>query len=63
MRGPVALFAIEPGLMKMTQKQMLTARQLGSESSDWVVETERGRITMRPFSDITKERYRLYQET
>jgi uncharacterized protein len=62
-RGPVTLFAIEPGSAMMTQKQMLAARQVSSESSDWVVETERAKITMRPFSDITTERYRLYQET
>ncbi len=63
MRGPVALFAIEPGSMKMTQKQMLAARQLGSESADWFVETDSRKIVMRPFPDITTERYRLYQET
>jgi uncharacterized protein len=63
MRGPVTLFAVEPGSMKITQKQMLSARQLGSESADWFVETDSHKIVMRPFSDITTERYRLYQET
>jgi hypothetical protein len=47
----------------MTQKQMLAAQQVSSESADWLVETERGKVTMRPFSDITTEHYRLYQET
>ncbi len=61
-RGPVALFAIEPGSSTMIQKQMLAARQASSASADWVVETDRGKITMRPFSDIKTERYRLYQE-
>jgi uncharacterized protein len=62
-RGPVALFAIEAGSAKMTQKQMLAAQQASSESTDWVVETDQGKITMRPFSDLTMERYRLYQQT
>jgi DUF1680 family protein len=62
-RGPVTLFAIEPGAAKMTQKQMLAAQQANSESADWVVVTDRGKVTMRPFSEITTERYRLYQET
>ncbi len=62
-RGPVTLFAIEPGAAKMTQKQMLAAQQANSESVDWLVETDRGKVTMRPFSDIATERYRLYQET
>jgi uncharacterized protein len=61
-RGPVTFFAIEQGSAMMTQKQMLAARQLGSESADWVVETDRAKIMMRPFSDITTERYRLYQQ-
>ena len=47
----------------MTQKQMLAAQQVSSASADWVVQTESGKIMMRPFSDITTERYRLYQQT
>ncbi len=46
----------------MTQKQLLAAQQASSESADWIVETDRGKVTMRPFSDITTERYRLYQQ-
>ncbi len=61
--GPVALFAIEPGSNTMTQKQMLAAQQLSSASADWVVQTDGGKIMMRPFPAITTERYRLYQET
>lgn len=62
-RGPVTLFAIEPGMAKMTRRQLLAAQQANSESADWVVETDRGKVTMRPFAGITTERYRLYQET
>ncbi len=61
--GPVALFAIEPGSMKMTQKQMLAAQQASSASADWVVQTDSSKIVMRAFPEIKTERYRLYQET
>ena len=63
MRGPVTLFAIDLGSSTMTEKQLLAARQVSSESADWVVQTESGKVTMRPFSDITTERYRLYHQT
>ena len=59
----MTLFAIEPGSVKMTQKQMLAAQQVSSTSADWVVQTDNGKIVMRPFSAITTERYRLYQQT
>ncbi len=61
-RGPVALFAIEPGTMKPTQKQLLAAQQLASGSTDWSVQTDSGKLVMRPFPRITTERYRLYQQ-
>ena len=62
-RGPVTLFAIEPGAVNMTQKQMLAAQQVSATSADWVVQTDSGKIVMRPFPAITTERYRLYQQT
>jgi DUF1680 family protein len=61
LRGPVALFAIEPGEKTMTQKQMLQAQQIAS-SSDWEVGTEQGKVRMKSFPEITTESYRLYQE-
>jgi DUF1680 family protein len=56
-RGPVALFAIEPGEGKMTRGQLLGAQRVGS-SGDWRV----GGVVMRAYPAIDKERYRLYQE-
>jgi DUF1680 family protein len=60
-RGPVALFAIQPVPAGITRSQILAARQVGS-SGDWQVQTDAGKITMRPYPAITTERYRLYQE-
>jgi DUF1680 family protein len=62
-RGPITLFAVDPGSSAMTQKQMLAAQQVSANSADWAVQADNGRIVMRPFSEITTERYRLYQQT
>jgi hypothetical protein len=63
-RGPVALFAINPQTAaKMTREQMLAARQASSSSSDWEIETAQAKVLMRPFAAIGKETYRLYQQT
>ncbi len=62
LRGPVALFAIEPSSRTMTQRQLLAAQRVGS-SGNWEVETSSGKVVMKPFPAITTEQYRLYQET
>ncbi|NYF78684.1 beta-L-arabinofuranosidase domain-containing protein [Granulicella arctica] len=59
-RGPVALFAIEPGDRRLTQAQLLAAERVGS-SGDWRVATGSGDVVMRAFPAIDTERYRLYQ--
>jgi hypothetical protein len=59
LRGPVALFAIEPGSRTITQKQLLEAQRVGS-SGDWEVETNQGKVRMKVYSAIRDERYRLY---
>jgi DUF1680 family protein len=58
--GPVALFAIEPG-STITQKQLLEAQRLGS-SGVWEVATNQGKMRMKTYPAIDKERYRLYHE-
>ncbi len=59
-RGPVALFAIEPTEQKLTRQQLLAAERAGA-SSDWQVSTDQGKLTMRGYPKIEDERYRLYQ--
>jgi DUF1680 family protein len=62
-RGPVALFSIEPGTAKMTKTQMLAAQRVSVGSGDWVVTADSGKVVMRAFPAIKDERYRLYQQT
>jgi DUF1680 family protein len=61
-RGPVALFAVEPGAEKITKQQMLAAQRVGT-SEDWELKTDTGKVIMRPYPSIKDERYRLYQKT
>lgn len=56
--GPVALFAIEPGSVRMTRQQLLAAERVGG-SADWRVGNK---IMMKPFPAVTNETYRLYQQ-
>jgi uncharacterized protein len=63
LHGPVALFGIEPGSRRMTQKQMLEAQRVSSSSGEWEVATDQGKIRMKAYPAITSESYRLYQET
>ncbi|MCU1321681.1 MAG: putative glycosyl hydrolase [Acidobacteriaceae bacterium] len=60
-RGPVALFAIEPGERKMTRENLLAAERVGT-SADWQVKTDQGMVSMKSYPAITTETYRLYQE-
>jgi hypothetical protein len=60
-RGPVALFAIEPSAAKVSSRQMLAAQRKGA-SGDWEVSTDTGKVLMRPYASIRNERYRLYQQ-
>lgn len=63
LRGPVALFAIDPGSTKITKQQLLEARKVSSTSPDWEVSTDQGKVRMKSFPEITHEQYRLYQNT
>jgi uncharacterized protein len=62
LHGPVALFAVEPGATKLTKAQLMAAQQSGSESSDWEVASDTGKVRLKPFPAITNEHYRLYHE-
>ncbi len=63
MHGPLTLFAIQPTTGKITKQNLLSARRVSASSTDWQVSTGERQIAMKPFSAITTERYRLYQQT
>ena len=63
MRGPVTLFAIHPMTGAITKQNLLSARRASASSTDWQVSTSAQQMTMKPFSAITTEHYRLYQQT
>jgi DUF1680 family protein len=62
LHGPVALFAVEPGNKPLTKAQLMAAQRVGTESSDWVVAADEGKVRFKPFPAITNEHYRLYHE-
>ena len=62
LNGPLTLFAIGNLAAKMTRAQLLAACQSARGSSDWVVKTESGQITLKTFPAIRDEKYRLYHE-
>jgi DUF1680 family protein len=61
MRGPIALFGVEPLPTRLTRKQLLAAVPTPHSKVDWMVQTDGGTLTMRPFASIMSETYRLYQ--
>jgi DUF1680 family protein len=63
MHGPVALFAIQPTPTTLTKDALLKAQRTGTGSTDWHASAGTQQITFKPFSAITTERYRLYQQT
>jgi hypothetical protein len=60
MKGPLALFAVSDIPPRLTRQQLLGATPVASTSDDWTVESDGGRLTMRPFMAIMSEKYRLY---
>jgi DUF1680 family protein len=60
--GPLALFAVGATPRTISRKELLAARQISAGSSDWQAETVAGKVTLRPFTAIEDEHYRLYLE-
>jgi DUF1680 family protein len=58
--GPLALFAVGENPGQVRRQDLQAVRQISSGSTDWQVKTESGAVTMRPFSSIHDEHYRLY---
>jgi len=61
-RGPAPLFAVGELPSKMTRAQLLGATAVGHSSEDWVAGSDANKLTLRPFSAIGDETYRLYQK-
>jgi len=61
MHGPVALFAVGEIPAQVTRAQLLAAAVSSQSSDDWMVRTDAGVLTLRPFAAIMSEEYRLYQ--
>jgi hypothetical protein len=60
-RGPLALFAVGKPPDKFAPAQLLAATAAAPSSADWLVRTDGGTVTFRPFAAIGDEPYRLYQ--
>ena len=61
-RGPLAMFAVEDTPARLTSAQLLAASPASQSSQDWVVRTDVGKTTFRPFPAIRDENYRLYHK-
>ncbi len=61
--GPLALFAVGEIPSTVRAKELALVTQVAAGSADWQVKTVAGTITMRPFTAINDEHYRLYLNT
>ena len=60
LHGPLALFTVGPIPDHVRWQDLETASQVASGSTDWQVKTEAEPITLKPFTAIKDEHYRLY---
>ena len=60
--GPLALFAVGPIPDKLASRELLAATQVSTGSIDWQAKTTAGPLTMKPFTAINDEHYRIYQK-
>ena len=58
--GPLALFTVGEIPATVRTPELLAAAQVAAGSTDWQVKTAAGSITLRPFTAIQDEHYRLY---
>jgi DUF1680 family protein len=58
--GPLALFAVGQIPAAMRKQDMMGVSQVARGSANWHTKTASGTITLRPFTEIKDERYRLY---
>jgi DUF1680 family protein len=58
--GPLALFSIGQNPAKIEKRDLETMTQIAAGSTDWQAKTVNGPLTLRPFTAIEDEHYRLY---
>ena len=58
--GPLALFAVGEIPATVRPQELAAVAQVASGSTDWQAKTVAGVISMRPFTAINDEHYRLY---
>ena len=58
--GPLALFAVGEIPATVRAEELGSVAQTASGSSDWQLKTTAGVVTLRPFTAIEDEHYRLY---
>lgn len=58
--GPLALFSVGQIPAKVRKQELLSSRQIFTGSTDWQAKTAAGNLTLRPFTGIQDEHYRLY---
>jgi DUF1680 family protein len=61
-RGPLALFGVGNLPANFSRAQLLAASAASSSSENWLVQSDAGKITFRPFAAIGDEPYRLYHK-
>ncbi len=59
--GPVALFAVGEVPSTVRREELLASRQVAAGSMEWRARSATGTMTLRPFTAIQDEHYRLYQ--
>jgi hypothetical protein len=60
MHGPLALFSVGAIPADLRREDLLRMEQTAQGSADWQVKTATATFTLRPFTAIRDEHYRLY---
>jgi uncharacterized protein len=61
-RGPLVLFATGNLPGSFSREQLTAASAAGATSEDWIVASDAGKVTFRPFAAVGDENYRLYHK-
>lgn len=62
MRGSVALFSVGNTFAEVTREELLAATASPDSSDNWIVRSNAGTMSLRPFTAIQNEPYRLYHK-